>query len=91
MDSATGVKVSGVAVATGQLGTTVGTSALVAEWSTGRVLRVDLKQDGSSYRGTVAPFLSGLTNAVPVALSPDGSLLVGDWGTGIVYRIATRT
>jgi hypothetical protein len=33
------------------------------------------------------PFLTGLTNPVPVILGPDGTLLVGDWGTGIVYRI----
>jgi glucose/arabinose dehydrogenase len=80
--------VSGVAIATGQLGPTVGTSALVAEWSTGHVLQVQLQRDGPSGRGTVAPFLTGLTNPVPVLLSADGALLVGDWGTGTVYRIA---
>jgi glucose/arabinose dehydrogenase len=82
--------VSGVAIATGQLGPTIGTSALVAEWSTGRVLRVELQRDGSTYRGTVTAFLTGLANPVAVVLSADGALLVGDWGTGIVYRIATR-
>jgi len=59
-----------------------GGSALVAEWALGRVLRVAL--DG----GSVAPYLAGLRNPLPVAAAPDGALLVGDWGTGKVYRIA---
>jgi glucose/arabinose dehydrogenase len=79
--------VSGLAIVMGQLGTTVGNAAVVAEWSTGRVLRVPFERDGSTYRAAVVPFLTGLTNPVPVTLAPDGALLVGDWGTGIVYRI----
>jgi glucose/arabinose dehydrogenase len=79
--------VSGVAIVTGQLGTTVGTSAIVAEWSTGAVLRVGLDRDGAADRGTVTPFLTGLKNPVPVQLDPNGSLLIGDWGAGVVYRI----
>ena len=47
-----------------------------------------LTADGDSYHGTVEPFLTGLTNPVPVAVAPDGALLVGDWGTGTVYRVA---
>jgi hypothetical protein len=34
------------------------------------------------------PFVTGFTNPVPVIGSSDGALLVWDWGTGIVYRIA---
>jgi glucose/arabinose dehydrogenase len=83
--------VSGVAIVTGQLGTTVGTSAVVAEWSTGSVLRVAFQRDGSTYSGSVVPFLTGLTNPVPVILAPDGALLVGDWGTGTVYRITAAS
>jgi glucose/arabinose dehydrogenase len=80
--------VSGVAIVSGALGTTAGSSAIVAEWSTGRVLQVALKDDGSTEGGTVAPYLVGLKNPVPVILAPDGALLVGDWGTGTVFRIA---
>jgi glucose/arabinose dehydrogenase len=80
--------VSGVAIVTGQLGSTVGTSAVVAEWATGKVLRVALTAQGGTYRGIVEPFLTGLTNPVPVAIAPDGALLVGDWGTGTIYRVA---
>jgi glucose/arabinose dehydrogenase len=72
----------GVAVVTGQLGSTVGTSAIVAEWQRSRVLRVSLPS------GTVAPFLTGFQNPLPVAVTKSGSLLVGDWGTGVVYEIS---
>lgn len=82
---------SGVAIVTGQLGTTVGTSAVVAEWSTGKVQRVALTTDGSTYQGSVAPFLTGIANPEPVIVGPDGALFVGDWKSGTIYRIATST
>jgi glucose/arabinose dehydrogenase len=81
--------VDGVAIVTGQLGPGVGTSAIVAEWATGRVQRVMLRKSGSTYSGTVAPFLTGLKNPVPVILGPGGTLFVGDWGTGVIYQIST--
>ena len=58
--------VSDVAIVTGQLGATVGTSAIVAEWATGSVLRVALTKTGSTYSGTVAPFLTGIQKPVAV-------------------------
>ena len=79
--------VSGVAIVK-DFGSSPGSSAIVAEWAKGVVLRVALTAQGDSYRGTVEPFLTGLTNPVPVATAPDGALLVGDWGTGTVYRVA---
>jgi glucose/arabinose dehydrogenase len=82
--------VSGVAIVT-DLGSEGGTAAFVAEWATGKVLRVALDQDdsGSGYVGTAEPFLTGLSQPVPVATAPDGAVLVGDWGTGTIYRIAS--
>jgi glucose/arabinose dehydrogenase len=80
--------VDGVAIATGQLGPAVGTAAIVAEWSTGKVQQVTLARSGATYTGSVAPFLTGLQQPVPVILAPDGALLVGDWASGKVYRIA---
>jgi len=86
--------VSGVAVVAGSLGPTIGTSALVAEWTTGKVMRVALTvRDGattaaSASGSAVSTFLSGLKQPVPVITAPDGALLVGDWGTGTVYRVA---
>jgi hypothetical protein len=46
-----------------------------------------LREVGSSYTGSVNPFLTGLTSPVPLLVAPDGGLLIGDWGTGMVYRI----
>ena len=80
--------VGGVAIVTGQLGSAVGTAAVVAEWSQGKVQRVALSADRSSSTVTVTPFLSGFTNPLPIVQLADGSLLVGDWSSGTIYRIA---
>ena len=82
--------VSGVAIVTGQLGSVVGTKALVAEWAKGVVDAVALTRVGSQYTGTVTTFISGLDKPVPVILGPDNALYIGDWGTGIIYRVAAN-
>ena len=82
--------VSGVAIVQGQLGSTVGTSAIVAEWARGSVLRVALTKTGSTFTGIVAPFLTGVQKPVAVLLGPDGSLFVGDWQSGTIYQIAAN-
>ncbi len=81
--------VGGVAITTGQLGASIGTAAIVAEWNVAKVQRVALAQTGSGYRGTVAPFLTGLRNPLALAFAPDHSLLVGDWATGTIYRVVS--
>ena len=80
-----------IAIVTGQLGPSVGTAALIGEWTVGKVARVALVKHGSSYRGSSSIFLAGLRDPFALALAPDGSVLVGDWGTGIIYRIAKRS
>jgi glucose/arabinose dehydrogenase len=77
-----------VAIVTGQLGSAVGTSALVAEWQSAKVKRVALIRDGKGSRGVATTWLTGLRNPLALALGRQGSVLVGDWGTGIVYRIS---
>ncbi len=77
----------GVAIVHGQLGATIGASAIVAEWALGKVQRVAIDPSGSVAVGTVTPFLTGLTSPMPVVLGPEDALYVGDWATGIVYRI----
>jgi glucose/arabinose dehydrogenase len=77
----------GVTIVTGELAAGVGTAALVTEWARGKVLRVALTRTGSSYTGTITPFLTGVKNPLALALAPDRSLLVGDWATGTIYRI----
>jgi glucose/arabinose dehydrogenase len=81
---------SGVAIVTGQLGLATGTSAIVAEWSTGTVLGVPLAADGSAASGPATPILTGFSNPVPVILD-GGGLLIGDWGSGSIIRIAVTT
>jgi glucose/arabinose dehydrogenase len=77
-----------VAILTGQLGGRYRSSALVTEWEHGTVRRVTLKRTSTGYRGSVSTFLTGLQDPLPLATTADGSLLVGDWGRGIIYRIA---
>lgn len=80
--------VSGVAIVTGQLGAAVGTRALVAEWAKGVVKGVALTRQGSVFTGVVSTFISGLDKPVPVILGPDNALSIGDWGSGVIYRVA---
>ncbi len=76
-----------VSILTGQLGGRYRSSALVTEWEHGLVRRVALKRTKTGYRGSVSTFLTGLQDPLPLATMSDGSLLVGDWGRGIIYRI----
>ncbi len=79
--------VAGLVIVDGELGARVGTAAIVAEWATGKVLMVGLTKSGTaSGKGTT--LLRGVENPVALALTPSGSLLVGDWKTGVVYAIA---
>ena len=80
--------VSGVALVTGQLGTGVGTGAVVAEWTTGKVQLVRLTARDGGYTGRTVSFLRGFANPVPVMLDAHGALFVGDWTRGTLYRIA---
>jgi len=79
--------VGGVAILTGQLGTGVGTAAIVPEWNVAKVQRVALTRTAAGYRGTVEPFLTGIHNPLAIVLAPDRTLLVGDWDTGTIYRV----
>jgi glucose/arabinose dehydrogenase len=82
--------VAGIAIVDGQLGPGIGSSALVAEWATGRVVRVALARGGTGSTGVMESFLAGLSGPVPIALTPDGAVIVGDWRTGTIYRIAAN-
>jgi glucose/arabinose dehydrogenase len=79
--------VSGVATVTGQLGSSVGTGAVVAEWMTGKVELVRLAATADGYTGATESFLRGFENPVPVMLDARGALFVGDWTRGKLYRI----
>ena len=76
---------------TGELGPSVGTAALVAEWAKGVVLLVPLDADGSAAAGATRTFLTGVQSPVAIALRADGSVFVADWATGTVYRITATS
>jgi hypothetical protein len=51
---------------------------------------VPLRRDGQDYASARArALITGFENPLPLAVAPDGALLVGDWTRGIVYRIAS--
>jgi glucose/arabinose dehydrogenase len=68
----------------------------VAEWGQylskrfgRRVVRVDLRPNGTARRVTV--FASGFVHPLALLVDRRGGLLVADWGPGIVYRIHARS
>jgi glucose/arabinose dehydrogenase len=71
---------SGVAIVDG--------AAIVAEWATGKVLRIDLHHDGSTYTGTAAPYVTGSSLKPVAVLAVHGGVLIGDWQRGTIYRIS---
>jgi glucose/arabinose dehydrogenase len=60
-----------------------GDDVLTAEWAYGKVMSVP-RGGGDS-----TTFVTGLERPLPLAVASDGALLVGDWETGVVYRIAS--
>jgi glucose/arabinose dehydrogenase len=80
-----------VAIVTGQLGSGIGTGALVAEWAKNTVLLVGLDKSGASASGKATPFLTGIRTPVAMILTKSGGLLVGDWTSGRIWEITFRT
>ncbi|HEX3805750.1 MAG TPA: hypothetical protein VHV52_03120 [Gaiellaceae bacterium] len=58
-------------------------TAIVAEWNLGKVVAVPLG-------GSKKPFVlaTGIAHPLPVIADADGSFLVGDWGSGVIYRFS---
>jgi glucose/arabinose dehydrogenase len=81
--------VSGVGIVTEQLGAHLGTGAAVAEWMTGKVKFVSLTKQADGYRGRATTLLTGFSHPMPVLVTRDRALLVGDWGTGRIVRITS--
>jgi glucose/arabinose dehydrogenase len=80
--------VSGIAIVSGQMGPSARNSAIVAEWATGKLVAVSLKQANGGYEAAVSTFIEGIENPVPVVLGPSGALFAGDWTSGVVYRVS---
>jgi glucose/arabinose dehydrogenase len=83
--------VGDVVIGTGRPGASVGSWALVSEWQSAKVQRVALSRTGSTYTGSVTPFLSGIRNPLAITPGPDRSVLVGDWATGTIYLIQPKS
>jgi hypothetical protein len=43
--------------------------------------------NGGWLHGNLTTFLTGIVHPLPIAATPGGALLVGDWETGTIYRI----
>lgn len=48
---------------------------------------VTLPNGELTYRGEPSTFINGLDRPLPLATSPDGNMLVGDYATGVIYKI----
>ncbi len=83
-----------LALVDGQLGAAYGTSAFITSFTGagGSVERVALTKTGSTYKasGTPYEFLTGLKDTDGILLTPKGSLLVGDYGTGKIYEVSVN-
>jgi glucose/arabinose dehydrogenase len=52
------------------------------------ILRSERTPNGEmTYRGESFPFITGLDRPLPLAVTPKGNMLVGDYATGVVYEI----
>lgn len=82
--------VGDLVIGSGEPGASAGSWAIVTEWQSGKVQRVALTPAGSTYTGSVTPFLTGIHNPLAIAAGPGRSLLVGDWATGKIYLIQAK-
>ncbi|MCC6455270.1 MAG: hypothetical protein IT328_10035 [Caldilineaceae bacterium] len=48
---------------------------------------VTLHNGELTYRGEPSPFIEGLDRPLPLVTTPDGNLMVGDYATGVIYKI----
>ena len=52
-----------------------------------KVVRVELTKSEGNYTVRVSDFATGFDRPLAIIVAPDGALLVGDHGTGLIYRI----
>jgi putative heme-binding domain-containing protein len=69
-------------------------SIFLADWSEGRILSLNLNQEGAGYRGQAEVFLRGQPlNVTDLEVAPDGSLYFCTGGrgtTGGIYRVVWK-
>jgi glucose/arabinose dehydrogenase len=77
----------GITFIDGQWGASYGTSAFVAEWTDGKVIRQGLTIRNGTVTAHPQVILTDLTNAGPLLTLPNGSLLVSSYATGELYAV----
>ena len=45
-------------------------------------------ENGVTYRGEPSEFVGGMDRPLPLVAAPDGNMVVGDYATGVVYRVS---
>jgi glucose/arabinose dehydrogenase/plastocyanin len=63
-------------------------TAVVSEWGPGKLVAIALKPRGRTFTATPSVLVTGVKNPGPLATTPDGGLLVGEYRSGTIYRIA---
>jgi len=64
---------------------------LVALWNAGEVVQIQITPEGDNAVGEVSTFLTGLRNPQHLLAWRDGSLLLSDFATGTIFRIAPES
>jgi glucose/arabinose dehydrogenase/azurin len=77
----------GITFVKGQWGSSYGTSAFVAEWTLGKVIRDQLTINDGVVTAHPQVILTNLANAGPMMTLPSGSVLVSSYATGKLYAI----
>jgi plastocyanin len=83
--------VDGIAFLPDTWGARYASTAVASEWALGKLIAIALKPRGSSFSATPSVLITGLENPGPVAATSDGALLVGEYRSGTIYRIAPGT
>lgn len=64
-------------------------NAFVPTFHRGEIYRVQLaKAPSGDYLANVSMFANGFSNPLDIAMGPDGSMYIADWGDSAIYRIS---
>jgi glucose/arabinose dehydrogenase/plastocyanin len=80
--------VDGITFLPSSWGTGYASTAVVSEWAPGKLVSIALKPRGDSFTATPSVLVTGLHNPGPLSIATDGAMLVGEYHSGTIYRIA---
>ncbi len=81
----------GLAFVNGQWGDKWGQSALMSEWTLGKVIAVKLARKGTTLTADPTVVLTGLKNPGPLLSMPGGTMLASSQAAGIIYALRPGT